>query len=202
MLLCSGDCEVNLIAVSKMVAAEKIAAAIKADIKIFGENYVNEAKAKWLSLKEKYPQIKLHLIGHLQSNKAEEALKLFDVIQTLDSEKLAKILAIEMKKLNKFPEIFVQINIGEEAQKHGIAPTNANQFIKFARDDCNLPIIGVMGIAPLHSNPAPYFSLLKQIAHNNNLPNISMGMSDDFATAIALGANHIRIGSAIFGKRK
>ncbi len=193
--------EINLVAASKTVDQEQIIKAIKLGCKIFGENKVSEAKEKWPELKLQFPEIKLHLIGHLQSNKAKEAVALFDVIESLDSEKLAESLAKEMKKQNKYPQIFVQINIGEEPQKHGIAPQIADEFIKTTIEKYQLPISGVMGIPPQNQNPALYFALLTTIARNNNLANISMGMSSDFETAISLGATHIRIGTAIFGQR-
>jgi pyridoxal phosphate enzyme (YggS family) len=193
--------DINLVAVSKTIAAAPIEEAIQLGCKIFGENRVTEAKEKWPELKLKYPEIKLHLIGHLQSNKAADAVKLFDVIESLDSEKLAKILSFEMKKQNKFPEIFIQINIGEEPQKSGINPRDADQFIQSAINDYGLPVTGVMAIPPVGEDPALYFALLANIARNNNLKNISMGMSGDFEIAIAMQANFIRLGSAIFGQR-
>lgn len=193
--------EINLVAVSKNFDVDTISEAINCGCKIFGENKVSEAKEKWPDLREKYPDLKLHLIGHLQSNKAREAVKLFDVIESLDSEKLAEILALEIKKQNKSLEIFVQINIGEEEQKSGIAPIDADEFINKAKNIYGLNITGVMGIPPANEPPALYFALLTTIARRNNLKNISMGMSSDYETAIALGANYVRIGSAIFGKR-
>ena len=192
---------INLVAVSKNFGSTEIEVAINSGCRIFGENKVNEAKEKWPKLKEKYPEIKLHLIGHLQSNKVKDAVKLFDVVESLDSEKLAEILAMEMTKQNKFLEIFVQINIGEEEQKSGISPQDADQFIKKAINDYKLNVTGVMGIPPANENPALYFALLTTIAKRNNLKNISMGLSGDYETAIALGANFIRVGSAIFGTR-
>jgi pyridoxal phosphate enzyme (YggS family) len=193
--------EINLVVVSKNFGAEKIVEAIEGGARIFGENKVTEAKEKWPILLVKYPDIKLHLIGHLQSNKAREAVKLFDVIQSLDSEKLAVILADETKKQNKFPEIFVQINIGEEEQKSGIAPDEADKFIAEMMSKYQLNITGVMAIPPAHEPPALYFGLLTTIARRNNLANISMGMSADYELAIGLGANFVRVGSAIFGER-
>ena len=193
---------INLVAVSKNFGTTEIEIAINSGCVIFGENKVTEAKEKWPALKEKYPEIKLHLIGHLQSNKAKEAVKLFDVIESLDSEKLAEILMEEMKKQNKFLEIFVQVNIGCEEQKSGIDPKNIDQFIKKAINDYGLNITGIMCIPPENENPALYFALLTIIAKRNNLKNISMGMSGDYEVAIAFGANFVRIGSAIFGTRK
>jgi len=192
---------INLVAVSKNFGITKIEEAINSGCNIFGENKVTEAKEKWPKLKEKYPEIKLHLIGHLQSNKAKDAVKLFDVIESLDSEKLAEILAMEMTKQNKFLEIFVQINLGEEEQKSGISPQDADQFIKKVINDYKLNVTGVMGIPPANENPALYFALLTTIAKRNNLKNISMGMSGDYEVAIALSANFVRVGSAIFGTR-
>lgn len=193
--------EINLIAVSKTIDQNTIKQAIACGCKIFGENKVQEAKEKWPGLKTEFPDLKLHLIGHLQSNKAGDAVALFDVIQTLDSEKLAGELKKEMDRQNKFPEIFVQINIGEEPQKHGITPQEATHFIQKIINDYGLNITGVMGIAPQNQDSTLYFSLLKKIANANNLKNISCGMSEDFETAIAIGANFIRLGTAIFGNR-
>ncbi|MFT5703674.1 MAG: pyridoxal phosphate enzyme (YggS family) [Rickettsiales bacterium] len=194
--------KVNLIVVSKTISEEKIAEAINLGCEIFGENKVMEAKNKWDNLRIQHKNIQLHLIGHLQSNKAKEAVQNFDVIQTLDSEKLALALSKEMKKQNKFPELFVQINIGEEEQKSGINPLEAGEFIQKMIKEYGLPITGVMAIPPVDENPALYFVLLNKIAKENNLRNISAGMSGDFETAIDLGANFVRLGSAIFGARK
>ena len=200
--------KINLVAVSKMQNEEAIIAAIDAGCAIFGENYLKEAGDKWPKLKILYPKIKLHFIGHLQSNKVKEALNLFDVIETLDSEKLAikiknEILKLTSESQNKFqsPEIFIQVNIGEEESKSGINPDKATEFISFAKNDCNLNITGLMTIPPQDEAPAPYFALLAKIAKENNLANLSMGMSADYLDAIALGANYIRLGTAIFGDR-
>lgn len=192
---------VNLIAVSKMVAAEKILEAITAGCKIFGENYIKEASEKWPEIKKNFPEIKLHFIGHLQSNKAEEAVELFDCIESLDSEKLALALKKVAEKKSKNPEIFIQVNIGEEEQKGGIAPSELADFIKFCREECRLNITGLMCIPPSNEAASPYFALLAKLAHENNLEKLSMGMSSDFEEAIALGATHIRLGTVIFGKR-
>ncbi len=216
--------DINLVAVSKTVTTENILAAIKSGCKIFGENYVKEAQEKWPAIKQNHPQIKLHLIGHLQSNKASEAVALFDCIESLDSEKLAKELQKEIVKVNqgqneknlrnndkisnqnaiilsKIPKIFIQINIGEEQQKSGIAPHAAHDFINFARNECKLNVIGLMCVPPTNEEPSSYFALLAKIAKENNLKKLSMGMSADFPEAIALGATHIRVGTAIFGER-
>lgn len=192
---------VNLIAVSKMVEAEKIYEAIELGCKIFGENYIKEAKEKWPEIRKKFPEIKLHFIGHLQSNKAPEAVELFDCIQTLDSEKLALALKKEMQKQQKFPEVFIQVNIGEEEQKGGVLPAELKAFVKFCRDN-ELNVTGLMCIPPAEELASPYFALLSKLAKENGLKNLSMGMSADFEEAIALGATHIRIGTAIFGERK
>lgn len=200
--------KINLVAVSKTIDQPAIIEAINAGCKIFGENYLKEAKIKWLPLKALYPEIKLHLIGHLQSNKVREALELFDVIETLDSEKLAIKIKNEIAKLQlespikiMLPEIYVQVNIGEEKTKSGINPIQASEFINFAKNDCKLNVTGLMAIPPEHQAPAPYFALLAKIAKENNLANLSMGMSKDYQDAIALGANYIRLGTAIFGAR-
>lgn len=193
---------VNLIAVSKTVPAIKIYEAINFGCKIFGENYVKEATEKWPEIKKNFPEIKLHFIGHLQSNKSDEAVELFDCIQTLDSEKLAVALKKAVQKKAKNPEIFIQVNIGEEPQKSGVALGELSNFIKFSRDECRLNITGLMCIPPSNELASPYFVLLNKMARQNGLEKLSMGMSSDFEEAVALGANYIRIGSAIFGERK
>ncbi len=192
---------VNLIAVSKTVSAEKICEAIALGCKIFGENYIKEAQEKWLEIKKNFPEIKLHFIGHLQSNKTDEAVELFDCIQTLDSEKLALALKKSAQKKSKNPEIFIQVNVGEEEQKGGIAPSELSNFVKFARDECGLNVAGLMCIPPSNELASPYFALLAKMARENGLEKLSMGMSSDFEEAIALGANYVRVGSAIFGQR-
>ncbi len=194
--------EVNIIAVSKTIASEKIYEAIACGCKIFGENYVQEASEKFLLIKEKFPEISLHLIGHLQSNKAKEAVELFDSIHTLDSEKLAKALKKEIEKQNKKIEIFIQVNIGQEAQKFGIDLKQIDDFVKFCQKDLMLNIVGLMAIPPANELASPYFALLKKINEKHNLPKISMGMSSDYEQAIAFGATHIRLGTALFGERK
>jgi len=194
-------CDVELIAVSKTIEQEKILLAINAGVKNFGENYIKESSEKWPAIKQKYPEIKLHFIGHLQSNKTREAVDLFDSIASLDSKKLAQELQKEIKKQGKNPEIFIQINIGEEIQKNGILPQEANEFISFAKDECGLNVVGLMAILPANEEPSPYFALLAKIAKENGLKKLSMGMSQDFEDAIALGSTHIRIGTAIFGTR-
>lgn len=191
----------NLIAVSKYFPAEKIIEAIDAGQKIFGENKIQEAKEKWPEIKKNYPDVKLHLIGHLQSNKTKDAVAIFDVIEILDSLKLAKILQKEIIKQNKNPEIFIQINIGREKQKSGIDPDNLGEFLEELKKLPKLNITGIMSIAPKDKNPEKYFKETYNLAKKYNLKNISMGMSNDYEIAIKNGANFIRIGTRIFGKR-
>lgn len=198
--------QVNLITVSKNFDAEKIQQAIDSGCKIFGENYLKEAEEKWPEIRKNFPEIKLHFIGHLQSNKAEQAVALFDSIQTLDSKKLAEVLKKEITKQKtlgqqKNPEIFIQVNIGEEPQKYGIMPHEVKDFVRFSRDELMLNVTGLMCIPPADELASPYFALLAKLAKENNLKNLSMGMSADFEEAIALGATHIRLGTAIFGSR-
>jgi pyridoxal phosphate enzyme (YggS family) len=168
----------------------------------FGENYIQEAYTKWPNLKLKYPKLKLHLTGHLQTNKARQAVELFDIIETIYTPKLAQTLANEINIQQKHITGLVQVNIGEETQKHGISPIDASKFIEYCKDDLKLNIVGIMAILPLDETPAPYFALMKNIATRNNLPVLSMGMSNDYETALKFGANYIRIGSAIFQKNK
>ena len=193
--------QVNLITVSKNFDAEKIQQAIDSGCRVFGENYLKEAEEKWPEIQKKFPEIKLHLIGHLQSNKAAQAVALFDFIQTLDSKKLAEVLKKEITKQQKNPEIFIQVNIGEELQKHGILPHEISDFVRFSRDELGLNVTGLMCIPPSEELASPYFALLAKLAKKNNLKNLSMGMSADFEEAIAIGATHIRLGTAIFGSR-
>ncbi len=193
---------VNLIAVSKVVTEEKIKIAIESGCKVFGENYIKEAKEKWPKIKEQYPEVELHLIGHLQSNKAKDAVKLFDVIQTLDSKKLALEIKKEVQKQQRNPQIFIQVNIGEEEQKGGIMPSEVVDFAKFIREECQLNLVGLMCVPPAGELASPYFALLSKLAKENNIEKLSMGMSADFEEAIALGADYIRVGTAIFGERK
>jgi pyridoxal phosphate enzyme (YggS family) len=192
----------QLVAVSKMQDSKKISEAINFGCSAFGENYIKEAEEKWLEIKGQFPQVKLHFVGHLQSNKAKNAVRIFDVIESLDNEKLALALKKEIEKQQKNIEIFIQVNIGEEPQKSGIVPHELKDFVKFSRKECGLNVTGLMCIAPLNESPSPYFALLNKLAKENNLKNLSMGMSSDFEEAIALGASYVRIGSAIFGERK
>jgi pyridoxal phosphate enzyme (YggS family) len=192
---------VTLIAVSKTFDAEAIAPIIQAGQRVFGENRVQEAKAKWPGLMSAYPGMALHLIGPLQSNKAKEAVALFDAIHSVDRPSICEALAKEINSQKRRPELFVQLNTGEEPQKAGIAPAEADAFIASCRDKYGLSISGLMCIPPVNDAPAPHFALTAKIAARNGLKNLSMGMSADFAIAIQFGATHVRVGSAIFGTR-
>jgi pyridoxal phosphate enzyme (YggS family) len=192
---------VRLVAVSKTKSASDIMATLEAGQRLFGENRVQEAAGKWPALRSVVPEIELHLIGPLQTNKVAEAVGLFDAIETLDREKLARALAGEMAKQGRRPTCFVQINTGEEPQKAGIAPGLADPFIALCRGELGLPVEGLMCIPPQDEDSAPHFALLRAIARRNALAGLSMGMSGDFETAIAAGATHVRIGTAIFGAR-
>ncbi|THD46701.1 MAG: YggS family pyridoxal phosphate-dependent enzyme [Bradyrhizobium sp.] len=192
---------VTLVAVSKTFDADAIVPVIEAGQRVFGENRVQEAKAKWPGLMSAYPGIALHLIGPLQSNKAKEAVALFDAIHSVDRPSICEALAREFDSQQRRPQLFVQLNTGEEPQKAGVAPSEADSFIASCREKYRLPISGLMCIPPVNDAPAPHFALTAKIAARNGLNNLSMGMSADFAIAIALGATHVRIGSAIFGKR-
>ena len=192
---------VTLVAVSKTFDADAITPVIEAGQRVFGENRVQEAKAKWPALVSTYPGTELHLIGPLQSNKVKDAVALFDAIHSVDRASLCEALAREFKSQERRPQLFVQLNTGEEPQKAGVSPTEADSFIASCREKYDLPISGLMCIPPVNDPPAPHFALTAKIAARNGLKNLSMGMSADFAVAIALGATHVRIGSAIFGKR-
>ena len=193
--------DVALVAVSKTKPREAVEAAYGAGQRLFGENRVQEAQDKFPALRERHPDLELHLVGALQSNKAREAVRLFDVIQSLDRPKLAKALALEMARQDRRPRCLVQINTGEEAQKAGVPPRDADAFIATCRDDLGLPVTGLMCIPPVEDEPAPHFAFLREIARRNGLKALSMGMSADYETAIALGATHVRVGTAIFGAR-
>ena len=192
---------VTLVAVSKTFGAEAIMPVIASGQRIFGENRVQEAKAKWPPLIGQYPGLELHLIGPLQSNKAREAVALFDAIHSLDRASLAEALAKEIDKQGRRPVLFVEINTGAEPQKAGILPQDADAFITACRDTYGLEISGLMCIPPHDEAPAPHFALTAKIARRNGLKLLSMGMSADFKIAIAFGATHIRVGSAVFGTR-
>ena len=190
----------QLIAVSKVQPNERVLNVLEQGHTVFGENKVQEAHGKWPMFRETFSNLKVHLIGPLQSNKVKQAVELFDAIHTVDRLKLAQKLSNEIQAQGKAPEMFIQINTGEEKQKSGIHPNEADQFIS----DCislDLPIKGLMVIPPINEEPSLHFALLRKIAHRNGLRGLSMGMSSDFESAIAMGATHIRVGSAIFGDR-
>ncbi len=193
--------EIDLIAVSKVQPLARVEAVLDEGHRIFGENRVQEAQGKWPALRDRYGDISLHLIGPLQTNKVKAAMDLFDVIQTLDRNRLAVKIATEAQERGSCPDLYVQVNTGEESQKAGIAPGEADAFIARCREEYDLPIIGVMAIPPADEPPIPHFDLLAQIAERNGLSHLSMGMSADFEEAIAYGATAVRVGSAIFGAR-
>jgi PLP dependent protein len=191
----------TLIAVSKTFGEEAIRPLLSAGQRVFGENRVQEARAKWPAMTADYPDVALHLIGPLQSNKAREAVEFFDAIHSLDRPKLAHALAEEIARGGKSPTLFIQVNTGEEPQKAGVAPKEAAAFISLCRDELKLPVKGLMCIPPFAENPAPHFALLRKIGKENDLPLLSMGMSADFESAIRFGATHVRVGTALFGER-
>ncbi len=192
---------VTLVAVSKTFDAEEIAPVIAAGQRVFGENRVQEARAKWPGLRQATPELVLHLIGPLQSNKAKDAVELFDVIETVDRPRIAEALADAMARTGRTPAIMVQVNTGAEPQKAGVLPEAADAFIATCRDGLGLPVAGLMCIPPADEQASPHFALLRTIASRNGLDALSMGMSADFELGIQLGATHVRIGSAIFGHR-
>ncbi|WP_134500828.1 YggS family pyridoxal phosphate-dependent enzyme [Microvirga pakistanensis] len=192
---------ITLVAVSKTFPAEAVEPVLAAGQRVFGENYVQEAKAKWPTLRERYPDVELHMIGPLQSNKAREAVELFDVIHTLDRPSLAEALAKEIAQQGRTPRLLVQVNTGEEPQKGGVIPAEVDAFLEACRARYGLAIEGLMCIPPAEDPPSPHFALLNTIAKRHGLTTLSMGMSADFDAAIQLGATHVRVGSAIFGAR-
>ena len=193
--------DIKLIAVSKQQPDERIEESLASGQRIFGENRVQEAFERWQARKLEYPMLELHLIGPLQSNKAQAAVALFDVIHTVDRPKIATALAREMTVVGRSLPCFIQVNTGEEDQKAGIAPNELERFLTFCRDEAGLQVVGLMCITPIDEEPAMHFALLKKLADRHGLPQISMGMSSDFDTAIRFGATHIRVGSAFFGER-
>lgn len=192
---------VTLVAVSKTFEAEAVRPVIEAGQRVFGENRVQEAQAKWPALKQEFPDIELHLIGPLQSNKAKEAVALADVIETVDREKIAAELAKEIVRQGRAPKLYVQVNTGSEPQKAGIEPRDAVAFVARCRDVHGLAIEGLMCIPPADENPGPHFALLEKLSKEAGVAKLSMGMSGDYETAIAFGATSVRVGSAIFGSR-
>jgi len=192
---------VTLVAVTKLHDAARIRPALEAGHRVFGENRVQEAAAKWPALREAWPDLTLHLIGPLQTNKARQAVELFDVIETVDRPKLARELAKEMEKTGRRPRCFVQVNTGAEPQKAGVLPDRADAFIAECRDRYDLPVDGLMCIPPVGEEPSLHFALLREIALRNGLGGLSMGMSGDYTVAVQFGATLVRVGTAIFGER-
>jgi pyridoxal phosphate enzyme (YggS family) len=192
---------VTLVAVSKTFGADAIEPVIAAGQRVFGENRVQEAKAKWPALQERHPGLELHLVGPLQSNKAKEAVALFDAIHSVDRPSLAAALAKEIAKQNRAPTLFVEVNTGAEPQKSGVLPEDTDAFVRTCRETYGLTISGLMCLPPADEAPAPHFALTAKIARRNGLALLSMGMSADFPLAIEFGATHVRVGTAIFGER-
>ncbi len=193
--------DVTLVAISKTHDETEILPVLTTGHRVFGENRVQEAAAKWPALKDQFPGVELHLVGPLQTNKVRDAIELFDVIETVDRPKLAAALAREMTKTGKRPPCLVQVNTGEEPQKAGVAPGDADAFIALCRDQHVLPVVGLMCIPPANDEPSLHFALLKKIADRNGLRVLSMGMSGDYEVAVQFGATHVRVGTAIFGAR-
>src|SRR5476649_459981 len=193
--------DVTLVAVSKTHRAERVRELLDVGQRVFGENRVQEAEEKFPALKAEYPDLELHLIGPLQTNKTREAVALFDVIESVDREKLAATLAKEMARTGKRPDCFIQVNTGEEPQKAGILPAELDAFIAACRNTHKLPIVGLMCIPPVDEEPALHFALLAKMAARHGLAKVSMGMSADYEMAVKLGATHVRVGSALFGAR-
>jgi PLP dependent protein len=192
--------EVTLVAVSKAQPDARVVAALDAGHRVFGENYVQEAKARWPALRAAYPDVTLHMIGPIQTNKARDVVALCDVVETVDRPKLARVLAAEMARQGRRPACFIQVNTGEEPQKAGVLPADADRFIQECRR-LGLPVVGLMAIPPEAEEPSLHFALLAEIARRNRLEQLSMGMSADYDIAVQFGATHVRVGSAIFGER-
>lgn len=192
---------ITLVCVSKTFDADGIVPVLQAGERVFGENRVQEALGKWPGLRERFPGVELHLIGPLQSNKAADAVANFDVIQSVDRPKIAAVLAKEIQKAGEHPKLFVEVNTGEEEQKAGVLPQDADTFLETCRDEHGLTISGLMCIPPIGDQVSPHFALLRKIAERNGIAGLSMGMSADFELGIQLGATHVRVGSAIFGAR-
>ncbi len=193
---------VSLVAVSKTHPASSVAEALRAGQRLFGENRVQEALGKYPALRREFPDLVLHLIGPLQTNKVRDAVAHFDVIETVDRTRLAEALASEMERSGRRLPCFIEVNTGEEAQKSGVAPQEADAFIADCRNRLGLPVVGLMCVPPLGEEPSPHFALLREIAGRNGLAGLSMGMSADFEIAIRFGATHVRVGTAIFGARR
>jgi hypothetical protein len=193
--------EVTLVAVSKAQPDARVIGALEAGQRVFGENYVQEAKARWPALKRDHPDVILHMIGPIQTNKARDVVALFDVIETVDRPKLARTLAKEMARLGRRPACLIEVNTGEEPQKAGVLPAAVDGFVKECRNELGLPVVGLMAIPPEDEEPSLHFALLADIARRNGLTQLSMGMSADYEIAVQFGATHVRVGSAIFGER-
>ena len=194
--------DVHLVAVGKTHPAEAIEAALQVGHRLFGENRVQEAAAKFPALRARHPDLRLHLIGPLQTNKIRQAIETCDAIETVDRDKLAQGIATELARSGKRIDLFIQVNTGEEAQKAGVLPAEADDFIRRCRDEYKLPVVGLMCIPPAEEHPAPHFALLGEIAKRHGLAQLSMGMSGDYELAIQMGATHVRVGTAIFGARE
>ena len=194
--------EITLIAVSKQQQEDRVDASLALGHRVFGENRVQEAQKRWSIRKYDYPDLRLHLIGPLQSNKAADAVRLFDVIHTIDRPKIAIAIAKEAAEQNKYIQCFIQVNTGDEPQKSGISPCDLSSFVDFCREEVGLPITGLMCIPPVDEEAAIHFGFLNTLASRNNLTGLSMGMSSDYEEAIRFGATHIRVGSALFGSRE
>lgn len=192
---------VSLIAVSKAQPLARVEAALIAGQRVFGENYVQEAAGRWPSLRQRWPDVELHMIGGLQSNKAADAVALFDVVQSVDRPKLARMLATEATRQRRSPRVMIQVNTGEEPQKSGIVPRGLPALVTLCRDELRLPLVGLMAIPPEADDTALHAALLVKLAVRHGLPGVSIGMSDDYEIAARFGATHVRVGSAIFGKR-
>jgi pyridoxal phosphate enzyme (YggS family) len=193
---------VTLVAVSKTHGPERVRELLEAGQRVFGENRVQEAEGKFPALKKDYPDLQLHLIGPLQTNKARDAVALFDVIESVDRERLAATLAKEMERAGRRPECYVQVNTGEEPQKAGVLPKDVDAFVAACRDVHKLPVVGLMCIPPVDEEPALHFGLLAKMAARTGLLKVSMGMSADYETAVRMGATHVRVGTALFGHRE
>ena len=193
---------VTLVAVTKFHIADRVRDAIKAGHRVFGENRVQDAEAKYPDLKREYPDLRLHAIGPLQRNKVRRAVALFDVIETLDRPRIARAIASEMEEAGRRPDCLIEVNTGEEPQKGGIMPAEADAFIRLCRDDLGLPVLGLMCVPPLEDEPSLHFALLREIAARNAVQELSMGMTADFEIAIRFGATLVRLGTAIFGERR
>ena len=193
--------DITLVAVSKTHGADRVRELLEVGHRVFGENRVQEAEGKFPELKAAWPDLELHLIGPLQTNKARDAVALFDVIQSVDRDRLAAALVKEMERLGRRPACYIQVNTGEEPQKAGILPKDVDAFVALCRDEYELPVVGLMCIPPVDEEPALHFALLTKMAARNGLAKLSMGMSADYETAVRLGATHVRVGSALFGAR-